>query len=528
MSEQGGPYGPGGQPNPGGQGSQGWQQGPPPTGPQGWQQGQPPTGPQGWQQAPQPNGPQGWQQGPPPTGPQGWQQAPQPNGPQGWQQGPPPTQGFPAGQGQPWTGQQPAQPPPAKNRKPIIITAIAVVVALVAAAAVYFFAIRDSNTDRRDRIAARPQQSVGRAVQDARQLRPDRGRRPARSGRGSAVHRSEHRRDHRTQAARGAQPRGIGRLDDRHHHQGRRPDDAGPDETINDHVQIVKLTGGTVTVASDPNSIPLSDKFKRRVRLRDRRRHSRESQTVNIADAVAENDGEPIRVATVKRGDNWYVSLFYTIADNAVHAEGLPNPTQAAVHRRRGFGQPEEAAVDALIEARQHGRPQGRHRAAAARRDGRAARLRPADPGPVRRRRPDHRDVGSRRQGRRRHLDDVTDVTGGKKVSLESIDLTADGQTVSIERDADEGSLTVDAHRASRAITLNEDTIDTLPGRRDRLGRARPAGAGHHQARVQAADRPRRRDRSRSTGSGTSAPSGRSPTSSSRCSRAWSRATSTT
>ena len=33
-------------------------------------------------------------------------------------------------------------------------------------------------------------------------------------------------------------------------------------ETINDQVQIVKLTGGTVTIASDPNNIPLSDTFK--------------------------------------------------------------------------------------------------------------------------------------------------------------------------------------------------------------------------------------------------------------------------
>ena len=50
---------------------------------------------------------------------------------------------------------------------------------------------------------------------------------------------------------------------------------------------------------------------------------------MNIADAVAENGGQPIRVATVKRGDQWYVSLFYTIADNAVHQAGLPNPTVA-------------------------------------------------------------------------------------------------------------------------------------------------------------------------------------------------------
>ena len=58
---------------------------------------------------------------------------------------------------------------------------------------------------------------------------------------------------------------------------------------------------------------------------------------------MASNNGEPIRVATVNRGGQWYVSLFYTIADNAVHAEGLPNPTQADIIEAGGLGNPEEA-----------------------------------------------------------------------------------------------------------------------------------------------------------------------------------------
>ena len=72
---------------------------------------------------------------------------------------------------------------------------------------------------------------------------------------------------------------------------------------------------------------------------------------------MAENNGEPIRVATVKRGDNWYVSLFYSIADNATHAAGLPNPTAADSDRApKGRSSP-EAAVDAFIDRRHHRRP---------------------------------------------------------------------------------------------------------------------------------------------------------------------------
>ena len=61
----------------------------------------------------------------------------------------------------------------------------------------------------------------------------------------------------------------------------------GTDETINDNLRIVKLTGGTITISSDPNSIPLSDKFKDAFSTEIDQAQP-QSQTVNIADAVAE------------------------------------------------------------------------------------------------------------------------------------------------------------------------------------------------------------------------------------------------
>ena len=55
---------------------------------------------------------------------------------------------------------------------------------------------------------------------------------------------------------------------------------------------------------------------------------------------------------------------------------------------------------------------------------------------------------------------DVSDVTGGKKVSIKSIDVTADGQTMTIERDPTAGSLTVSAP-GQPAVTIDDSTIDT-------------------------------------------------------------------
>ena len=81
-----------------------------------------------------------------------------------------------------------------------------------------------------------------------------------------------------------------------------------------------------------------------------------QSQTVNIADEVAKNDGEPFRIATVKRDGKWYVSFFYSIADNATHAAGLPNPTAAdAIAGAWARTSPEEA-VNACREGGEHGR----------------------------------------------------------------------------------------------------------------------------------------------------------------------------
>ena len=265
------------------------------------------------------------------------------------------------------------------------------------------------------------------------------------------------------------------------------------DEAINDNLQIVKLTGGTVTVSSDPNNIPLSDKIKDAFSTEIDQAQP-QSQTVNIADAVAKNDGKPFRVATVQRGGEWYVSLFYTIADNAVHRGRAAQPDRGRRDPGRGPATP-EAAVKALVDAATAGRTD----------EGVIARYRrptrwvsctttasccsqQADADALT---SDMTDLGVT-------VDNVTwttsDVTGGKKVSLKSLEFTADGQTVTITRDAAAGSLTLSVP-GEAAVTLDETTIDSYLARRGRLRRSGPAAAGHHQAGVQADHRAGHRHR---------------------------------
>jgi len=470
------------------------QYGQPPAGPANWQQPQPGSDPQGWQPPPagqygQQTGAPSWQQPGQPS-PQGWQQTGsptgQPAGQQGWQQpgsptdpwsGPTNTQGFPPygqsapqgatpwvpngphGPGDPgaqWTGQQPASTPPTRNNKPLIITAIAVVVALIAAAGVYFLAIRDTNTTAASGNGT-PQEAVetlfttlgnSDPIGVADQLDPAES--ALFTDLNSDVITELKRLDVLSDAATADSMTGTtisvsGVTYDPN------------EEVINDRVHIVKLTGGTISVSSDPSKIPLSqtmtDAFGSEID-----QAQPESQTINIADAVAENNGEPIRVATVQRDGKWYVSVFYSIADNAVHAAGLANPTQADVIAPKGYASPEEAA-NALVEASTAG-------------DLRTiiAMLPPDEMGVMH----DYGQLILDQSDASSLSSDASDlgvsfsdlswatseVTGGTKVSLAGGTFTVEGQTVTVTRNVDEGSITVSVP-GQPEVTLDENTIDS-------------------------------------------------------------------
>jgi len=227
-------------------------------------------------------------------------------------------------------------------------------------------------------------------------------------------------------------------------------------ETINDHLQIVKLTGGTITITSDPNQIPLSDSIKKSFAAEIQQAQP-QSQTLDIADAVAKNGGQPLRLATVKHGQQWYVSLFYSIADNAVHQAKLSNPAAADYIQPIGAGSPEDA-VNGLIKQAQDGSLEGV-----------IARLAPDemavlhDYGKLLIQQSGTGDLTNQMNDLGVSIDNVTwavsDVTGGKKVSVQSLSLTADGQSATITRQSD-GSVTV-ALPDQPEVNLNQDSIDS-------------------------------------------------------------------
>jgi hypothetical protein len=120
--------------------------------------------------------------------------------------------------------------------------------------------------------------------------------------------------------------------------------------SVNDHVQIVELTGGEVTVSTDATKIPLTKQFLDAAFPNGGLpTGSTGSQTINISDVVREN-GKPIRVSTEKVGGKWYPSLFYTIADYAVASGNLRAPSAADRIPDKGAASGDEA-VRQLITA---------------------------------------------------------------------------------------------------------------------------------------------------------------------------------
>ncbi len=231
------------------------------------------------------------------------------------------------------------------------------------------------------------------------------------------------------------------------------------EEKINDHVTVVKLTGGTVTVAVDASKLPLTDKVKGAVPQLEKELPTT-TQTVDIAKEVAKNGGKPFRIATVKRGDTWYPSLFYTVADNAFQAAKeqnprLQSPADLGSITPVGAGSPEDA-VNGLIDQALKGNMEGV-----------IGMLPPDEMGVL-------YDYGRTLLAAEKvdtsplqsvKISDaqwqVDDVSGGKKVSIKSLSVSMNDQTVSIVRDVAANTITVTVP-GQQAITLSPDTIDTF------------------------------------------------------------------
>ena len=112
---------------------------------------------------------------------------------------------------------------------------------------------------------------------------------------------------------------------------------------VNDHVQIVRLTGGTFTANADALKLPLT------AHMLDLTHASSATPTTQRVDLSTVSGG--VRIATVKEDGHWYVSLFYTIADSAANHQ---IPSQADYVAAHGASSP-EAAVQNIVSDALHG-----------------------------------------------------------------------------------------------------------------------------------------------------------------------------
>jgi hypothetical protein len=316
--------------------------------PPGWPSGEP-QDPQrgGWPQQPPAGAPGGWQapQPPqPPPAPGGWPQQPDP-GQYGWtpqQPAPPQPQGSwapgPQGYG--------PQPPKSHGRGRLIASA-AVVVALAAGGAATYVAMKDSSSNG----AGSPRDAVQSIVSDLNKsdligvlddLAPG-----ERSALANPVLDEIKQLKRLKVLQQSADPNSVSGV--KLKVEGLTF--ADKTVTINDRVQIVQVTGGTLDVSADAAKIPFTHDFLEAAFPDGLPAGSNQTQHIDIAKIVREDrDNRPIRIAAQKSGGKWYPSVFYTIADKAAENEV---PTAADAIAAEGGSSPQDVVtkmVNALIQ----------------------------------------------------------------------------------------------------------------------------------------------------------------------------------
>jgi len=200
-------------------------------------------------------------------------------------------------------------------------------------------------------------------------------------------------------------------------------------EKVNDHLTITKLVGGKVSLSADINELPFTEEFMRAAFPNGVDGQTSTQEQVDIAQVVRET-GEPIRIATINVDGEWYPSLFYTAADYALRAAGTEWPAESIPNN--GAEDP-EAAVKELVQASMASDIE------------RVIELLPPD------------EMGALHDAGPALLEgmgtpppaaegvevttletEVTDAeSGGKKVLLSELQLTFEGETVTIRKDGD-------------------------------------------------------------------------------------------
>ncbi len=432
------------QQNPYGQPQQGgWQQQPqqPPQQPGFPQQGYPQPG--GYPQT----GPQPQQGGYPQTGPQPQQGYPQ-TGPQGFQQ-----QGY----GQQFGGpQQPyGQPPfgyaggepPKKKRTGLVITAIVAVLALAAGT---FFTVRALRSS--DSVAAgseNPQTAATNllsALGSGDVLGIMNGLAPAEAKLSKDYTEATVSEAKRLEILKQeADPEKISGV--KIESVGIKFDDAAA-EKVNDKLTINKVVEGKITVTSDVKQIPLTDKLVKA--LGAKIDQEPKTETIDFAEAKTKRKGKPIGIATIKVGDEWYPSLFYTIANAALEEDDTKWPAQGIAPAGADSA---EAAAKGILEKALDGDIEGV-----------IALLPPDEMGALQAVGPVVLDKIGRVKSTGAKLieleTDSKDVKGGKQLTIRKLVMEVKGKKGEVSRDGD--CYTVKAEGQAQTQRLCADEIAQL------------------------------------------------------------------
>jgi hypothetical protein len=378
---------------------------------------------------PQQGYPQGYpQQGYPQSGPQPTQQYP------GYQTGPQPTQQYPgyqAGPQQPGLGygQQPnfggLGTPPRKRGKGPVIGAVAAVLVVAVGVATTIFVLNRSSQD--DAGKANPTEAATNLVNSL--------------SKGDVLGVLESLTPAESSLLVDFNAKSTDRLKELQVYK----DDADPNklhgasieaknlkydeknaEKVNDHLTITKLIGGTVSLHADVNELPFTEDFMDAA-FPDGVNSQPTDEQIDVAKVVRET-GQPIRIATVNVDGKWYPSLFYTIADYALQDEHKQWPSQSIANKGADDA---EGAVKEMVQAAINADAE------------RVIELLPPDEmgalhdaGPAL-----LEEMGAQRPSgvEVTQLDtEVTDAeSGGQKVMLSEIQVTADGQTYHVKKDGD-------------------------------------------------------------------------------------------
>ncbi|GAA4004134.1 hypothetical protein GCM10022247_26400 [Allokutzneria multivorans] len=215
-----------------------------------------------------------------------------------------------------------------------------------------------------------------------------------------------------------------------------------PEEKVTDRISIVKLISGRVSMTEDPAQAPYTEKFLKLIEGVPGA-SAKQTSTVDIASVVLRT-GKPVRVATVKVGDKWYPSVYYSVADFVLQMTGRswPKETIPAV----GAASPEQA-VRELVTAAVDGNTR------------RVIELLPPTEMAV------AHDVGNAlvvqlsgetpSDTKLIELQTETkDIPGGKRISPRKIVLETGGTRVSLARDGD--CVTLDAGEGKRVMCLDQ------------------------------------------------------------------------